>query len=74
MARTKADYDGLLVQEWLTFAQALAYSNYDAENFNKDIKPFIGKYKRNKSDVQYFLPEIRKRLKDLQVCEGCKYE
>ena len=28
MARRKADFDGLLVQEFLTKAQAMAYTNY----------------------------------------------
>ena len=62
------------MQEFVTFAQALAYTNFTDENFNKDIKPYVRKYRRNKDDIQYFIPELRERVRELEVCGACKYE
>lgn len=63
MASKKADYDGLMVQEFLSKAQAMAYTNFRNET---DFDKYIGRYchiyrnsdSRSKGD--YFLPELRK--------------
>lgn len=62
MARRKADYDGLMVQEFLSKAQAMAYTNYtDEKKFDEEVRPYMHVYrngdKRSKGD--YFLPELR---------------
>ena len=70
MARRKADYDGLMVQEFLSKAQAMAYTNYtDEEKFNQDIRPYCHVYRNSdrRSKGDYFLPELRKRK--LQLVE-----
>lgn len=70
MARRKADYDGLMVQEFLSKAQAMAYVNYpDEEKFNRDFRPYCHVYRNsdNRSKGDYFLPELRKRK--LQLVE-----
>ena len=68
MASKKADYDGLMVQEFLSKAQAMAYTNFCVE---EKFDEWIGKYchvyrnsdSRSKGD--YFLPELRKRKLEL---------
>ena len=70
MARRKADYDGLMVQEFLSKAQAMAYTNFKTED---EFDEWIGKYchvyrnsdRRSKGD--YFIPELRKRKLELQM-------
>ena len=62
MASKKADYDGLMVQEFLSKAQAMAYTNYlDEKKFDEEVRPYMHVYrngdKRSKGD--YFLPELR---------------
>ena len=72
MARTKADYEGLHVQEWLTKAQAMAYVN------EKDETKFREKYALHcncYNGGDYYLPELRARKMNLpMVHEACKYE
>ena len=68
MARRKADYDGLMVQEFLSKAQAMAYTNFRVDT---EFDEWIGRYchvyrnsdSRSKGD--YFLPELRKRKLEL---------
>ena len=68
MASKKADYDGLIVQEFLSKAQAMAYTNFKVES---EFDLYIGRYchvyrnsdSRSKGD--YFLPELRKRKLEL---------
>lgn len=61
MARRKADFDGLLVQEFLTKAQAMAYTNYLTEEiFDKEIHPYVHTYQSGHG-VNYYIPELRKR-------------
>lgn len=68
MASKKADYDGLMVQEFLSKAQAMAYTNFRVE---PEFDEWIGRYchvyrnsdSRSKGD--YFLPELRKRKLEL---------
>ena len=68
MASKKADYDGLKVQEFLSKAQAMAYTNFKVES---EFDLYIGRYchvyrngdSRSKGD--YFLPELRKRKLEL---------
>ena len=68
MARRKADYDGLMVQEFLSKAQAMAYTNFRTEEeFNKWIRPAVHVYRNgdSRSKGDYFLPELRKRKLEL---------
>lgn len=68
MASKKADYEGLMVQEFLSKAQAMAYTNFKVES---EFDLHIGRYchvylnsdSRSKGD--YFLPELRKRKLEL---------
>ena len=56
MARTKADYDGLKVQEWLTKAQAMAYVNeLDETKFREKYGMQCHVY----DGGDYYLPELR---------------
>ena len=72
MASKKADYDGLMVQEFLSKAQAMAYTNFRVE---PEFDEWIGRYchvyrnsdSRSKGD--YYLPELRKRKLELVEIE-----
>ncbi len=67
MARKKADYDGLIIQEFLTKAQAMAYTlRGTEEKFNVEIHPYVHTYQGGHG-VCYFLPELRKRMLQLEV-------
>ena len=62
MSSKKADYEGLMIQEFLSKAQAMAYTNYlDEKKFDEEVRPYMHVYrngdKRSKGD--YFLPELR---------------
>lgn len=75
MASKKADYDGLMVQEFVTKAQAMAYTNMLTEAaFNEKILPYVHTYQnsdgRGKGD--FFIPELRKRKLQLVVAEPTK--
>ena len=72
MARRKADYDGLMVQEFVNKAQAMAYTNMQTEPaFDEWILPYVHTYRnsdgRGKGD--FFIPELRKRKLQLVVME-----
>ena len=61
MARRKADYDSLIVQEFLNKAQAMAYTNCKTEEkFDELIHPYVHTYQGSKG-VDYYVPELRKR-------------
>lgn len=75
MASKKADYDGLMVQEFVTKAQAMAYTNMLTEvAFDEKILPYVHTYQnsdgRGKGD--FFIPELRKRKLQLVVAEPTK--
>lgn len=75
MASKKADYDGLMVQEFVTKAQAMAYTNMLTEaSFDEKILPYVHTYQnsdgRGKGD--FFIPELRKRKLQLVVAEPTK--
>ena len=75
MASKKADYDGLMVQEFVTKAQAMAYTNMLTEAaFDEKILPYVHTYQnsdgRGKGD--FFIPELRKRTLQLVVAEPTK--
>lgn len=75
MASKKADYDGLMVQEFVTKAQAMAYTNMQTEPaFDELILPYVHTYRnsdgRGKGD--FFIPELRKRKLQLVVAEPTK--
>ena len=72
MASKKADFEGLMVQEFLTKAQAMAYTNMLTEDaFDAKILPYVHTYQnsdgRGKGD--FYLPELRKRKLQLVVLE-----
>jgi len=74
MARTKPDYEGLKVQEWLTYAQALAYTNLPENKFKEHVKPYVNKYMRDDKSVQYKLIELSQRMDKLVVVKALQYE
>ena len=62
MASKKADYEGLMVQEFLSKAQAMAYTNYPNEKkFDEEVRPYMHVYRNGdrRSKGDYFLPELR---------------
>ena len=61
MARPKADYDGLMVQEFLSFEQAMAYCNFTAEEMKELVLPYVHTYRSKYKKGDYYLPELRKR-------------
>ena len=64
MASKKADYEGLMVQEFLSKAQAMAYTNFKVESeFDKHIGAYCHIYRNSdsRSKGDYYLPELRKR-------------
>lgn len=69
MARRKADYDGLLVQEFLNKSQAMAYCNMTEDQFAELIQPFVHVYRSKYQAGDYFLPELRKRKLEMVVIE-----
>ena len=73
MARRKADYDSLLVQEFLSFSQAMAYTNMTEDDFKELIAPYCHVYKSKFKHGDYFLPELRKRKLQLAVIEPTQY-
>lgn len=72
MASKKADYDGLMVQEFLSKAQAMAYTNFKVESkFDMYIGRYCHVYRNSdsKSKGDYFIPELRKRKLELAEME-----
>ena len=68
MASKKADYEGLIVQEFLSKAQAMAYTNFRVESeFDLHIGRYCHVYRNSdsRSKGDYFLPELRKRKLEL---------
>ena len=65
MARRKADYDGLMVQEFLSKSQAMAYCNMTEDQFAELIQPYVHVYRSKYKAGDYFLPELRKRKLEL---------
>ena len=73
MARRKADYDNLIIQEFLNKAQAMAYTNCKTEEkFDELIHPYVHTYQSSQG-VDYYVPELRKR-KLAMVEKNCKPE
>jgi hypothetical protein len=67
MASKKADYESLMVQEFLSFEQAMAYCNLTADEMKELVLPYVHTYRSKFKKGDYFLPEIRKRK--LQLVE-----
>lgn len=62
--RTKADFEGLKVQDFLTKAQAMAYTlHLTDESFNENIRPYVHLYRTPKGAC-YYIPELRKLMLD----------
>lgn len=63
MGRPKADYETLMVQEFLNKEQAMAYTNIkDSKKFDILIHPYVHTYQTSDDrSADYFLPELRKR-------------
>ena len=45
MARRKADYESLMVQEFLSKSQAMAYTNTTEDQFKEWIQPYVHVYR-----------------------------
>ena len=73
MARTKADYESLMVQEFLSKAQAMAYTNTTEDEFKKWIAPYCHVYRSKHRSGDYYLPELRRRKLDLVEVEPTQY-
>ena len=72
MASKKADYEGLIVQEFLSKAQAMAYTNFKVESeFDMHIGRYCHVYRNSdsRSKGDYFLLELRKRKLELVEIE-----
>lgn len=69
MARPKADYDGLMVQEFLSFEQAMAYCNFTADEMKELVLPYVHRYRSKYKKGDYYLPELRKRKLELVEVE-----
>ena len=69
MSSRKADFDGLLVQEFLTKGQAMAYTQRKTERvFDDEIGRYVHVYRGGKGGC-YYLPELRKRMLELVEME-----
>ena len=65
MGRKKADFAGLMTQDFLTKSQAMAYTLHETEeSFDRDIKPYVNIYRAGKGGA-YYVPELRKRMLSL---------
>ena len=70
MASKKEDYESLMVQEFLSKAKAMAYTDFKSEEaFDEMIAPWCHVYRNSdgRSEGDYFLPELRKRKLELAV-------
>jgi len=65
MARRKADYESLMVQEFLSKSQAMAYTNTTEDQFKEWIQSYVHVYRSKYKAGDYFLPELRKRKLEL---------
>ena len=67
MSGRRPDFDGLKVQEFLTKAQAMAYTMHKSEeSFDTYIRPYVHQY-RGGNCMLFYVPELRKRM--LQMVE-----
>ena len=67
MARRKADYDSLLVQDFLNRAQAMAYTHQPNEDaFKEKIHPYVHTYASGEG-MLYYVPELKKRVMAMVV-------
>lgn len=73
MARKKANYKDLMVQEFLSLTEAMAYTNTTEEEFKEWIAPWCHVYRSKHKSGDYFLPELRKRKLDLVEIEPTQY-
>ena len=64
MSNRKANADGLLVQDFLTKVQAMAYTLRGEVKFNEEIAPYVHVYRAGKGGA-YYIPELRKRMLEL---------
>ena len=64
MGRPKKDFKGLLVQDFLTFNQALAYAQCTAEQFKEWYLPYCKVSRCQYKNGLYFVPELRQLIRD----------
>lgn len=72
MASKKADYEGLMVQDFINKAQAMAYTNMLNETaFDEKILPYVHTYENSdgRSKGDFYIPELRKRKLELVEVE-----
>ena len=70
MASMKADYEGLIVQEFVSKRIAMAYTNMKTEDaFDLWIGRYCHTYRNSdgRGDGDYFIPELRKRKLELEM-------
>lgn len=73
MASTKADFEGLRCQEFLTKGQAMAYTQRKTEaKFDEEIAPWCHVYRGGKGGA-YYVPELRNRMLDMVEIAPTKY-
>ena len=66
MARPKPDYDSMIIlQEFLTREQAMAYTHRGDAKFKADILPYVNIYDGGQGEC-FYLPELRRRMLNLR--------
>lgn len=76
MASRKANYEGLMVQEFVDKDIAMAYTNMKNEPaFDELILPYVHVYQNSdrRSKGDFFIPELRKRKLELVAIEPTNY-
>ena len=72
MARRKADYDSLIVQDFLNRAQAMAYTHQPNEDaFKMKIHPYVHTYESGEG-MLYYVPELKQRVMAMVVTTPTK--
>ena len=72
MGRRKADYDSLLVQDFLNRAQAMAYTHQPNEDaFKVNIHPYVHTYASGEG-MLYYVPELKQRVLAMVVTTPTK--
>lgn len=69
MANRKPNADGLIVQDFVTKVQAMAYTLRGEVKFDEDIKPYVNIYEAGHGEA-YYIPELRKRMLNLLVVKS----
>ena len=71
MANRKPNPEGLIVQDFITKVQAMAYTLRGEVKFDDEIKPYVNIYTAGKGEC-YYIPELRKRMLQLVAIKSQK--